>query len=277
MRALQVVEYDSPPVINDIPPPIPQEGEVRIKIEACGLNFGDLLMIKGTYQERPALPFTLGMEVAGTIDALGPNVTHLELGQRVVVFGGQGGLAEMGLFLAARCVPLPDSMSAVDGAAFQVAYGTSHLALTHRAEVRPTDKVVVPGAAGGVGLTAVEISATLGATVIAVARGAEKLEATEAVGAAHLIDAEDPDLTAKIKALGGADVIYDPVGGTLFEAAFRAANRGARVLVIGFASGDLPSIAPNILLVINITLIGFYWGGYLALDPSLSRRALPNL
>ena len=248
-----------------------------MQIEACGLNFADLLMIKGQYQEKPAMPFTLGMEVAGTVDALGPNVTEPAIGSRVAVFGGAGGLADMGVFPADRCLILPDGMPAADAAAFQVAYGTSHLALTHRAALKSGETLLVLGAAGGVGLTAVEIGAKLGATVIASARGPEKLKAAEAAGAHHLIDSDTDDLTAAVKALGGADVVYDPVGGTQFSAVLRACNRGARVLVIGFASGDVPPIPANILLVKNISVIGFYWGGYLALDPKPLTDSLAEL
>ncbi|MEM8978576.1 MAG: NADPH:quinone oxidoreductase family protein [Pseudomonadota bacterium] len=267
MRALQLLSYGVQPEITDVSTPAPKSGEVLLKIDACGLNFGDLLLIKGTYQEKPDLPFTLGMEVAGTITALGEDVKNLAVGTRVAVFGGTGGLADYGCFEAQRCVPIPDQMTSIDAAAFLVGYGTSHLALTHRAKVGSGDTVLVTGAAGGVGLTAVEISAHLGATVIAVARGADKLKIAGDAGAKHLIDADDPDLTQKLKDLGGLDVIYDAVGGALFTASLKACNRGARVLVIGFASGDVPPIPANILLVKNITVHGFYWGGYLKLDP----------
>ena len=277
MRAYQVTDLADPPALREISAPEPAKGELRLQIEACGLNFADLLMIKGQYQEKPAMPFTLGMEVAGTVDALGPDVTEPAIGSRVAVFGGAGGLADMGVFPADRCLILPDGMPAAEAAAFQVAYGTSHLALTHRAALKSGETLLVLGAAGGVGLTAVEIGAKLGATVIASARGSEKLKAAENAGAHHLIDSDTDDLTAAVKALGGADVVYDPVGGTQFSAALRACNRGARVLVIGFASGDVPPIPANILLVKNISVIGFYWGGYLALDPKPLTDSLAEL
>jgi NADPH2:quinone reductase len=156
-------------------------------------------------------------------------------------------------------------MSSAEAAGFQVAYGTSHLALTRRARLAAGETLLVLGAAGGVGLTAVEIGKALGARVIAVARGADKLAVAKAAGADHLIDAS-ADLTAEVRALGGADVVYDPVGGAAFTAAMRACNREARILTIGFASGEVPQIPANHLLVKNITVIGFYWGGYLAFD-----------
>lgn len=276
MRAFQCTNYDTRPTLSDITPTMPAEGEVSLKIEACGLNFADLLMAKGTYQDTPAPPFTLGMEVCGTVLAQGPGVTSPKVGTRVAVFGGQGGLAEQGVFPAALCQPVPEGMTAAQAAGFQVAYGTSHLALTRRARLRPGETLLVLGAAGGVGLTAVEIGKALGATVIAQARGPEKLAIAKAAGADHLLDA-DADITAQVKALGGADVVYDPVGGASFTAAVRATNREGRILTIGFASGDVPPIAANHLLVKNIDVIGFYWGGYLKFNPEALMTSLADL
>ncbi|MEM6276786.1 MAG: NADPH:quinone oxidoreductase family protein [Pseudomonadota bacterium] len=276
MRALQVTEFGIAPSLADCDLSEPGPGEVRLRVEACGLNFADLLMIKGEYQDTPALPFTLGMEFAGTIEAVGKDVAFAN-GQRVAVFGGQGGLAEAALVKEETCVPLPDAMPSTDAAAFQIAYGTSHLALVHRGALQPGEKLLVLGAAGGVGLTAVEIGAALGAEVIAVARGAEKLDVARAAGARHLIDAGDPALKDSLKALGGIDVVYDPVGGDLAQAALRACRRGARYLVIGFASGTVPEVKLNHLLVKNIAVHGFYWGGYLAFDPTALKRSLAEL
>lgn len=277
MRAFQVIEYDTPPTLQDTETPSPAKGEVLIKIEACGLNFGDLLMVKGTYQERPPLPFTLGMEVAGTVVAHGDGVSAPAIGARVAVFGGYGGLAEFGTFPAALCVPLPDAMSFTDAAAFQVAYSTSHVALDYRAQLKAGDTLLVLGAAGGVGLTAVELGKLMGATVIAAARGAAKLEICRKAGADHVIDTDTDDLREVVKALGGADVVYDPVGGDLFTAALRASKPEARVLTIGFASGTVPKIAANHLLVKNINVIGFYWGGYLRFKPEVLTDSLKTL
>jgi NADPH2:quinone reductase len=277
MRAFQVTEYDTPPALTDAPTPSAAQGEVLVKIEACGLNFGDLLMIKGTYQERPALPFTLGMEVAGTIVAHGDGVTSPAVGTRVAVFGGYGGLAEFGVFSASLCVPLPDVMGFEDAAAFQVAYSTSHVALDYRAQLKAGDTLLVLGAAGGVGLTAVELGKLMGAKVIAAARGQDKLEICKQTGADHVIDTDTDDLREVVKSLGGADVVYDPVGGDLFTAALRACKPEARVLTIGFASGTVPKIAANHLLVKNINVIGFYWGGYLQFKPEVLTDSLTQL
>lgn len=263
IKAFQVPVTAQAPILQDITTPAPQKGEVLLEIEACGLNFADLLMAKGTYQETPKAPFTLGMEVCGRVIGHGQGVDSPPLGTRVAVFGGHGGLAEKGTFPAALCITIPDQMPAEIAAGFMVAYGTSHLVLTRRADLRRGETLLVFGAAGGVGLTAVEIGKALGARVIAVARGAEKLAVAAAAGADHVLDSDSDDIIAAVKALGGADVIYDPVGGDMFKAALKVANREARIIVIGFASGDIPQIPANILLVKNISVIGFYWGGYL--------------
>lgn len=277
MRAFQVTTFGKKPALADLADPVPQDGEVLLEISACGLNFADLLMAKGTYQDTPPTPFTLGMEVCGTVIAQGRGVEQPAIGTRVAVFGGQGGLAEKGVFPAALCRSVPDTMSDETAAGFMVAYGTSHLALTRRAQLRPGETLLVLGAAGGVGLTAVEIGKAMGATVIAVARGKNKLAAAKEAGADHLIDSETDDLKTAVKALGGADVVYDPVGGDAFKAAIGACNREARVIVIGFASGDVPQIPANILLVKNITVIGFYWGGYLGFQPQALTDSLAEL
>lgn len=276
MKSFQVTSFEAEPTLLDIAPPTPAKGEVLLKIEACGLNFADLLMAKGTYQDTPAPPFTLGMEVCGTVLALGEGVAEPTIGARVAVFGGQGGLAEQGVFPAHLCRTVPEGMTAPQAAGFQVAYGTSHLALTRRARLQTGETLLVLGAAGGVGLTAVEIGKALGATVIAVARGPEKCAVARDAGADHVIDAGD-DITATVKTLGGADVVYDPVGGDAFLQAFRATNREGRILTIGFASGDLPQIAANHLLVKNISVIGFYWGGYLKFNPTALTDSMGEL
>ncbi|SIO56656.1 NADPH2:quinone reductase [Rhodovulum sp. ES.010] len=277
MRALQIAEFGADPTLVETALPEPGPGEVRVRIAACGLNFADLLMAEGRYQERPDPPVTLGMELAGTVEALGPGVDDALRGRRVAVFAGSGGLAETGVFPAERCVPLPDAMPLADAAAFQVAYGTSHVALDHKAGLAPGETLLVLGAAGGVGLTAVEIGKRMGARVIAVARGAERLAVARAAGADHLIDSDTADLRAEVKALGGADVVYDPVGGDVFTAAMRACRPEARILVIGFASGDVPQIKANHLLVKNLTVMGLYWGGYLAFRPEVLTGSLATL
>ncbi|MBF9032482.1 zinc-binding dehydrogenase [Rhodobacterales bacterium HKCCE3408] len=278
MRAFRVTRRGEAPELVDIPTPGPGAGEIGLKIEACGLNFADLLMVKGTYQETPEPPFTLGLEVAGVVTGLGPGVAGPAPGTRVAVFAGQGGLAEHGAFPADRAVPIPDTMPAHEAAGFLVAYGTSHLALTRRARLKAGERLVVLGAAGGVGLTAVEIGALIGAEVIAVARGAEKLEVAKAAGATHLIDSTGTDdLRAALRDLGGVDVVYDAVGGDQFRDAMRATRPEGRIIVIGFASGDVPRIPANHLLVKNISVEGFYWGGYMAFAPEAVTSSLAEL
>ncbi|TFL18866.1 NADPH:quinone oxidoreductase family protein [Jannaschia formosa] len=257
--------------------PRPGPGEVLLDIAACGLNFADLLMVKGDYQDTPTPPFAPGMEVCGTVAALGPGTEGPAPGTRVAVFGGAGGLAEMGCFPAARCVPVPAAMPSEVAAGFLVAYSTSHVALAHKARLAPGERLVVLGAAGGVGLTAVELGARMGAEVVAVARGEAKLEVAQKAGATHLIDAEAPDLRDRLRALGGADVVYDAVGGAAFEAAFRATNPGGRILVIGFASGEVPQIRANHLMVKNIDVMGVYWGGYLRFAPQVVADSIAAL
>lgn len=277
MRAFTVESPGAIPALRDMPTPKPAAGELCVAIGACGLNFADLLMVKGQYQDTPEAPFTLGMEVAGIVTDLGEGVTGPAIGTRVAVFGGQGGLAEIGCFPADRAVALPDSMSFEQAAAFQIAYGTSHVGLDHKARLQPGETLLVLGAAGGVGLTAVEIGKLMGARVIACARGADKLEVARQAGADHLIDARTQDIREECRALGGVDVVYDPVGGDQFTAAFRACRPEARILTIGFASGEVPQIKANHLLVKNIDVLGLYWGGYLTFRPSVVTDSLATL
>lgn len=276
MLSLQVAETGKTALVTQNVP-TPGEGEVLLKVAACALNFADLLMIKGSYQDTPDLPFTPGMEVAGTVEALGPGVSGLRVGARVACFPGRGGLAQYACVPARLCVPLPDAMPFDEAAAFQVAYGTSHLALGHRARLQPGETLLVTGAAGGVGLTAIEIGKLMGARVIASARGPEKLAIAKTAGADHLIDSNSADLRAEVKALGGADVVYEAVGGQTFTDALRACNPEARMIPIGFAGGEVPQIPANHLLVKNITVIGLYWGGYLKFNPAALTESLAEL
>jgi NADPH2:quinone reductase len=278
VSAFQVTGFDAPAQLCQIEIPAPRAGQVLIQTRACGLNFADLLMCKGTYQETPKPPFTLGLESAGQIIALGPEAPrHLDIGMRVAAYTGQGGLATKVIAPAERCIPLPDALSYDSAAALQITYGTSHMALAFKAQLQKGERLVVTGAAGGVGLTAVELGKLMGAEVIAIARGASKLAVAKAAGADHLIDADDPDVRTKIKALGGADVVYDAVGGSLFEACFRATNPNGRILLIGFAGGDLPVLKPNHMLVKNISVIGFYWGAYFDIAPDVVAGSLAQL
>lgn len=278
MRAFQLDRYGDRATLAEVAIPQPGPGEVRVRIAACGLNFADLLMEKGEYQDLPPLPATLGLELAGTVEALGPGTEGPPPGTRVAVFSGSGGLADYGCFPADRCLPLPDAMPFDVAAGFQIAYGTSHLALADRARLAAGETLVVLGAAGGVGLTAVEIGHRLGARVIAVARGEARLETARAAGADALIDSDrTPDLRSALRALGGADVVYDPVGGEQGAAALRALRPEGRHLVIGFASGTVPAVPANHLLVKNLSMIGFYWGGYLKFRPEALTSSLRTL
>jgi NADPH2:quinone reductase len=277
MKAFQVHGFDQAPELVDVAMPQPTAGEALIRIHACSLNFADLLMTKGKYQDTPPLPFTLGLEMAGEVISLGPDTDGPAPGTRVAIYAGQGGLAEYGCFPADRMVPLPDAMSYEDAAAFQIAYGTSHVVLDHRARMQPGETLLVLGAAGGVGLTAVEIGKLMGATVIACARGQDKLEIARAAGADHLIDAKTADIRAEVKALGGADVVYDPVGGEQWEAAFRACKPEARLIPIGFASGDVPQIPANHVMVKNLTILGLYYGAYRNFAPKVLTDSMTQL
>ena len=277
MRAMQLTDYNTPLQLVEVAMPVPAAGEVVIQVATCGLNFGDTLLIKGSYQEKPALPFTPGMELAGVITQLGEGVGDLRVGQRVAAYSGVNGLAEYAAVRAEICVPIPDAMAFVDAAAFLITYGTSHLALDEKVHLQAGERLLVLGASGGVGLTAVELGKLMGAEVIACARGAEKLEICKKLGADHLINSDTDDIRDRVKALGGADVVYDPIGGAQFEAAMRACNVGARLLPLGFASGEVPQIPANILLVKNMTVLGFYLGGYAKLNPKALPRSFETL
>lgn len=256
--------------------PPPAAGQVCVEIHAAALNFADLLMVEGRYQDTPAYPFVPGMEGAGIVTAAGPGCT-LRPGTRVAV-NAMGCLAEAGLFHEADCLPIPDAMGFDAAAGFQVAYGSSHLALSLRAGLRAGETLAVLGAAGGVGLTAVEIGAAMGARVIAVARGADKLAVARQAGASVLIDSDEtPDLRAALREAGPVDVVYDPVGDAPGLAAFGALRAGGRFLVIGFAGGKPPALPLNHALVKNIAIHGFYWGGYRSLDRQALRNSMEAL
>jgi len=277
LKAFQVTDFEKNPTIEDIQKPNPQVDQIRLKIMSCGLNFADILLKNGTYQETPQLPFVLGMEVSGVVDALGSNVNNFSIGDRVAVFGGQGGLAEFGCFDVSRCVQLPQKMNFDDAAAFQIAYGTSHLALGYKAQTKPGDTLLVLGASGGVGLTAIQLGKLMGARVVGVARGAEKMEIIKKEGADFVLDSDDPDLVSRLKDLGGIDIVYDAVGGDQFKSAFKSCNPEARIILIGFASGSLPQLKANHLLVKNVSVHGFYWGGFLQFKPDIVTESLTQL
>ncbi|MGB0506960.1 MAG: NADPH:quinone oxidoreductase family protein [Pikeienuella sp.] len=276
MKAMLVHELGGALQLDQSPRPEPGPGQALIRVRACGVNFADTLMVQGKYQEKHDLPFAPGMEIAGVVEQVGESVS-LPLGSRVAALCGHGGFAEYALAPASSCVPIPDKMPDTDAAAFLVAYGTSHVALDYRVNLKPGENLLVLGAAGGVGLTAVEIGKLMGANVIACARGQKKLEFAARAGADHLIDSSADDIREKVKSLGGADVVYDPVGGDQFKAAMRACNPEARLLPLGFASGDVPQIPANILLVKNLTVHGFYWGAYAHIKPAVLANSLTQL
>lgn len=244
--------------IEDVPSPVPGEGEVLIEVHAAGVNFADLLIVKGEYQHKPPFPFSPGAEVAGTVSALGVGVSGLQIGQRVLAMLDHGGYAQEAVAQAHEVTPLPETMDFETAAIFPIVYTTSHLALGHRARLEPGEVLLVHGASGGVGLTAVEVGKAMGATVIASASSAEKLRVALEHGADFVINYAEEDIRQRVLDLtGGADVVYDPVGGDAFTASLRCINPGGRILVIGFASGSVPQIPANHLLVKDASALGF--------------------
>jgi NADPH2:quinone reductase len=268
-------------VLADLPPPAaPGAGQVAIEVAAAGVNFADILMVSGKYQERPMPPFTPGFEVAGRVSAVGPGCARVKPSDRVLAVLDQGGFAEMVLARESDTFVLPPAMDFATAAGFAVAYGTSHGALTWRADLKPGELLLVLGAAGGVGLTAVEIGKALGARVIACAGGAEKLAIAKAHGADYLIDYRQENIRGRVREIaegGGADVVYDPVGGESFDQALRAASWGGRLIVVGFAAGKVQQIPANILLVKNLSVLGLYWGAYRRYRPELLPAAFAEM
>jgi NADPH2:quinone reductase len=267
-------------VVEDIPMPEPGPGEVRLRVRAAGLNFADSLMIKGQYQDKPPLPFVPGMEVAGQIEQCGEGVAGFVPGERVMATLDRGGFAEAVVTPAVNVVRLPDSIDNPTAAGFAIAYGTAYGALCWAARLRAGESLLVHGAAGGVGLATVECGRALGARVIATARGAEHLRVAKAHGAEALIDTASEDVRARVKELTdgrGADVVFDPIGGELFTASLRSIAWEGRLLVIGFASGQIPQIPANLLLVKNAAVVGFYWGSYRRHDPARVHAAFGEL
>jgi NADPH2:quinone reductase len=283
MKAILCREWGSPDVLrlDEVARPQLRPNEARIRVRACGVNFADTLMIAGKYQVRPEFPFTPGLEASGEVIEVGAEVRHLEPGQRVLAvlrFGG--GYAEEIVINADAVVAIPDAMDFVIAAAFPVAYGTAHFALTHRGHLAPGETLLVLGAAGGVGLGAVEIGKALGARVIAAAGGPEKLAVAREHGADKLIDYRSERIRDRVRELTGglgADVVFDPVGGEAFDQALRAVNWEARMLVIGFAAGRIQAVPANLILVKNISVIGVVWGAQAARDPVLVSRNLAEL
>jgi len=283
MKAVLCREWGGPDSlrIEEVARPPLAAHQARIRVRACGINFADTLMIAGKYQVKPDFPFTPGLEAAGEVIEVGAAVTHLRAGQRVLAvlrFGG--GYAEEIALNADAVVPIPEGMDFATAAAFPVAYGTAHFALTHRGHLQPGETLLVLGAGGGVGLSAVEIGKQLGARVIAAAGGPDKLAAAREHGADELIDYQSESIRDRVRELTGglgADVVFDPVGGDAFDQALRAVNWEARMLVIGFAAGRIQSVPANLILVKNIAVIGVVWGAQAARDPVLVSRNLAEL
>ena len=282
MKALLCTQWGDPSALalGEAASRAPGKGEVRLAVRACGVNFADTLMIQGQYQVKPPFPFSPGLEVAGEVLAVGEGVSHLRPGDRALAVCGYGGMAEEVVTSAALALPLPPAMDFVTGAAFPVAYGTSHVALTRRAHLEPGETLLVLGAAGGVGLAAVELGKRLGATVIAAAGAPEKLALCQRYGADHTINYAVENLRDRVKSITGGrgvNVVFDPVGGDVFDEAFRTIAWEGRVLVIGFASGRIPQIPANLALLKNCAVIGVFWGAYSMNDPAVlgdSLRAL---
>ena len=273
MRAL-LCEAHGPPeslVLRDIPIPEPRQGEVRIAVRAAGINFPDALVIQNLYQHQPPLPFSPGSEVSGIVDAVGPGVSHVAPGDRVAAYNMSGGLAEQTIVPADRVVALGETMDFDTGAAFTMTYGTAYHALKQRAALVAGETVLVLGAAGGVGLAAVEIAKALGAHVIAAASTAAKLALARSHGADEAIDYTTEDLKEAVKRLTGGrgvDIVLDPVGERYAEPAFRAIAPYGRYLVVGFAGGRIPSLPLNLPLLKMASIVGVAWGAYARDDPA---------
>jgi len=265
---------------QELPTPQPQAGQVLLEIHAASLNFPDLLIVQNKYQIKPPLPFVPGAEYAGVVQAVGPDVSHLKVGQRVACLSGTGGFGTHTLAPAALCLPLPDSFSFVDAAAFIMTYATSHHALLDRGQLQAGETVLVLGAAGGVGTAAIQIAKAAGARVIAAASTDEKCALCTQIGADATVNYTRQDLRETLKALTdgkGPDVIYDPVGGELAEPAFRAIAWRGRYLVVGFAAGPIPALPLNLPLLKGASLVGVFWGEFAKREPQANTAMMKAL
>ena len=282
MRALvcnAIDDMDSV-VLGDLPEPAPKAGEILIDVAAAGVNFADLLVLKDQYQFRSEPPFAPGMEAAGVVTAVGPDVDHVSVGDRVAVVGYSGAFAERWAVDATMAVPVPDDIPWDVAAALSIGYGTSYHALKQRASIEPGETILVLGAAGGVGSSAVELAVAMGARVIAAASSSEKTEFCRELGAHHVINYVDEDLRGAVKELTGGrgvDVVYDPVGGEMSETAFRLLGWQGRHLVIGFAAGSIPSLPMNLPLLKGASLVGVFWGAFGTHEPEQFRANAQDL
>jgi NADPH2:quinone reductase len=267
-------------VLEDLPSPRPGAGEVVIDVAAAGVNFPDLLIIQNRYQLKPPLPFTPGAELAGVVKEVGAGVSHLKAGDPVVAMVNTGAFAEECVASAARVLPLPPGIGPAAAAAFSLAYGTAWHALKDRGELAAGETLLVLGAAGGVGIAAIDIGKALGARVIAAASSDDKLAACRARGADETVNYAREDLRERLRAIvgeRGVDVVFDPVGGPYTEAALRGTGWRGRYLVIGFAHGEIPRIPLNLALLKGCSIVGVYWGAWLQREPAASRGEMEAL
>ena len=272
MKALLCKQYGLPDslVYEDAPDPVAGPGQAVIDMKAAGANFPDVLIIQNKYQFHPTLPFSPGSELAGIVASVGEGVSHIKPGDRVIASSGHGAFAEKVLVNAAKVIPMPAGLSFDVGAAFTLTYGTSYHAIIDRGQLKSGETMLVLGAAGGVGLSAIEIGKVLGARVIAAASTDEKLAVCKEHGADATINYATEDLRAAIKKLTdgkGPDVIYDPVGGSYSEPAFRSIGWRGRYLVIGFANGEIPKIPLNLTLLKGASIVGVFWGDFVSREP----------
>ncbi len=265
---------------KELPTPEPKAGEVLIEIKAASLNFPDLLIVQNKYQMKPALPFVPGSEYAGVIQAVGPDVKHLQVGQHVACLSGTGGFGTHTLAPAALCMPLPPAFPFADAAAFIMIYATSHHALVDRAQLKAGETVLVLGAAGGVGTAAIQIAKALGARVIAATSSQEKCALCTSIGADATINYSTENLREAVKTLTdgkGPDVIYDPVGGDYAEPAFRSIAWRGRYLVVGFAAGPIPALPLNLALLKGASIVGVFWGEFAKREPKNNTAMMMEL
>ena len=282
MRAIVCNSFGPPEnlALETLADPQVKAGEVLVEIRAAAVNFPDVLIIQNQYQFKPDLPFIPGSEFAGVVREVAPDVTTLQPGDRVAAFVGNGAFAERIALPATACTSLPDDLDFEIAAAFTLTYGTSYHALLDRAALRAGETLLVLGAAGGVGLAAIEIGRAAGATVIAAASSAEKLAVCQEHGAQHLINYTQQDLREELKRITGKhgpDVIYDPVGGPYTEPAFRSIAWRGRYLVVGFAHGEIPKLPLNLALLKGASVLGVFWGDYVRREPVHHAQDLAQL
>ncbi|HEY7984179.1 MAG TPA: NADPH:quinone oxidoreductase family protein [Ktedonobacterales bacterium] len=261
-------------VVEEVASPAAGAGQVVVSVRACGVNFPDTLIIEGKYQFKPPLPFSPGGEVAGVVKAVGPDVTHVRVGDRVIASSAFGGYAEEVVTSAGALIPIPDGMNFDVASAVVMTFGTCIHALRDRANIQPGERLLVLGAAGGIGLAAVELGKLLGAHVIAAASSDEKLAVCREYGADETINYRTEDLRERVKTLTGGqgvDVVVDPVGGEYAEAALRGMAWNGRYLVIGFTAGEIPRIPLNLPLLKGCAVVGVFWGSFVARDPERNR------